>query len=329
MHYRKLDAKDYAREHLKGIWAAALTPFCSDFEIDDVGFRKNLKHWINELGIDGLFVCGKQGEYFSMSLPERKRAFDIAAETCNGNARTIMSCSDQNLENVLELARHAQHIGADFIVIHAPLLHFVSPPDETVYNYYRYISEQVDIGIAMWSHPDSGYIMSPQLCARIAELPNIVGIKYSVPRDLYIELTKLAGDKLIVSTSSEEEWLDNIIDLNWQIYLCSTPPFLLQTKFDRRMREYTDLAFRGEHQHARLIRDSLNPVRDALRHTRPPGKSHAHQKFWQELLGQTGGPVRRPLLELTAAEKEATRNAFANCGLKTENNVLTNVRASA
>ena len=50
--------------------------------------------------------------------------------------------------------------------------------------------------------------MSPQLCARIAELPNIVAIKYSVPREMYVELTHLAGDRLIVSTASEEEWVD-------------------------------------------------------------------------------------------------------------------------
>ena len=52
-----------------------------------------------------------------------------------------------------------------------------------------------------------------------------------------------------------------------------------------------------------------------LKRSRPPGKAHAHQKYWQELLGQTGGKVRRPLLDLTEAEKEATRAAFAACGL--------------
>ena len=133
---------------------------------------------------------------------------------------------------------------------------------------------------------------------------------------MYVQLTKLAADKLIVSTSSEEEWLDNILELNWQVYLCSTPPYLLQTKFDQRMREYTDLAMRGEAAKARAVRDSLNPVRQALRGSCPPGKVHAHQKYWQELLGQVGGAVRRPLLSLTAEEKETTRRAFDNCGLK-------------
>jgi 4-hydroxy-tetrahydrodipicolinate synthase len=67
---------------------------------------------------------------------------------------------------------------------------------------------------------------------------------------------------------------------------------------------------------ARKIRDSLEPVREALRRTRPAGTPQAHQKYWQELLGQAGGPVRRPLLNLTDDEKAATRAAFESCGLR-------------
>ncbi|MBN9528420.1 MAG: dihydrodipicolinate synthase family protein [Alphaproteobacteria bacterium] len=317
MKYSKLDAKDYARQNMKGIWAAALQPFTPDLAIDEAGFRRNLRHWIDDLGIDGFFVAGKQGEFFSMSLAERKRVFEIAVEeTAAGKSATILSCSDQNMDTVLDLARHAEAIGADYIVVHAPILHFVTDRDETIYEYYRYIAEQVNIGIAMWSHPDSGYLMSPQLCARIAELPNIVAIKYSVPREMYAELTRLAGDKVIVSTASEEEWFDNIVELNWRLYLCSSPPYLIQTKNDRRMHDYTRLAFEGKVEEARKIRDSLDPVRKALRSTRPGGKPQAHQKYWQELLGQVGGPVRRPMINLTEAEKAATRAAFAECGLK-------------
>jgi len=316
MKYRRDEAKEHARANMQGIWAAALQPFGADGSIDEAGTRSNLRHWVEDLGIDGVFVAGKQGEYFSLTVEERKRVFEIAVDAVQGTgAGTILSCSDQNLDTVIALARHAQAVGADYVVIHAPVLHFLTDRDETVYEYYRHISEQVDIGIAMWSHPDSGYVMSPELCARVADLPNIVAIKYSVPREMYAKLTELAGDRLLVSTASEEEWLDNIVDLGWRLYLCSTPPFLLQTRDDRRMREYTDLAFRGDHVAARAVRDSLEPVRRALKSTRPPGKPQAHQKYWQELLGQAGGPVRRPLLNLTEEERAATRAAFESCGL--------------
>ena len=316
MRYGKNEAKEFARRNMRGIWAAALMPFTSSHAVDETGFRKNMRHWIDDLKIDGFFIAGKQGEFFSMSLAERKRSFEIAVDEAKGKAGTIMTCSDQNMDVVLDLAKHAQNVGADYIVVHAPILHFHKAHEQTIYEYYRYIGSQVDIGIALWSHPDSGYLLSPQLCARLADIPNIVAIKYSVPREMYVELTRLAGQKILVSTASEREWLDNIVELDWQLYLCSSPPYLIQTRDDLRMRAYTDLALRGDVKEARRVRDSLDPVRDALRRTRPPEKPHAHQKYWQELLGQVGGAVRRPLLELTAEEKAATRAAFESCGLK-------------
>lgn len=132
---------------------------------------------------------------------------------------------------------------------------------------------------------------------------------------MYKELTRLAGDRILISTASEEEWLDNIIELGWKLYLCSSPPYLLQTAYDQRMRAYTDLALAGRFDEARAVRDSLNPVRAALRKTRPSEKPQAHQKYWQELLGQAGGAVRPPLLDLTDEERAQTRRAFDACGL--------------
>ena len=318
MPIKKQDAKAHARAAMRGIWAACLMPFDPDGRIDETGFRANMRHWIDDLKIDGFFIAGKQGEFFSMSLAERKRSFEIALDAAGSKAGTIMSCSDQNMDVVIELARHAEAIGAQSIVVHAPILHFHKAQDETIFEYYKHIASQVNIGIALWSHPDSGYLLSPELCARLADIDNVIAIKYSVPRDMYAKLTRLAGSKIIVSTASEEEWLDNIIELGWQLYLCSSPPYLLQTKHDRRMREYTDLAFKGDFTAARRVSASLEPVRRALKSTRPLEKPHAHQKYWQSLLGQTGGAVRRPLLELTGAEKAATRAAFHACGLKTE-----------
>ncbi|MET3515082.1 4-hydroxy-tetrahydrodipicolinate synthase [Pseudacidovorax sp. 1753] len=315
MNYTKDNAQPYAKQHFTGVWAASITPFKQDLSFDEEGFARNIDHWIGDLKVAGLFITGKQGEFFSMSMPERKRSFEIAAQVCRGRAGTVMSCSDTNLDAVIELARHAEQVGGDWIIVHSPVLHFCNDVEETVYEYYRHLSEQLDIGIAMWNHPDCGYVMSPQLCARIAELPNIVAIKYSVPRPQYAELTRLVGDRIQVSTASEEEWLDNIIDLGWRLYLCSTPPLLLQTKADQRIHEYTRLAFEGHHADARAVRDSLEPARRAFKLSRPAGTPQAHTKYWQELLGQVGGPVRRPLIGLTEEQRVLTRQLFAQSGL--------------
>ena len=103
--------------------------------------------------------------------------------------------------------------------------------------------------------------MSPPLCSKIAKLPNIVAIKYSTDRDLYKQLTSLSGSEIQISNPDEEDWLQNMEELNWKLYLCSTPPFLLQSRVDQRMNEYTRLAFAGDFLGAKRVSDSLELVR--------------------------------------------------------------------
>src|SRR5689334_15356476 len=102
MKYRRSEAKDYARVHMKGIWAAALMPFTADLSVDEKGLRRNLRHWVDDLGIDGVFIAGKQSEFFSMSVAERKRSFEICIDELGDRAGVIASCSDQNMDTVIE-----------------------------------------------------------------------------------------------------------------------------------------------------------------------------------------------------------------------------------
>ncbi len=324
MKYKKNEAKEYAKENMIGVWAANLTPFDENLKLDEKAYRENLDHWIKRLKLGGLFIAGKQAEFFSMSIAERKRLMELSVQAADdagsrdgiGRCGIVTSCSDTNLDVVLDLANHSENIGADYIIVHSPVLHFGADTDETIYEYYRYISEKINIGLAMWNHPDCGYVMSPELCARIADLPNVVAIKYSTDREKYKRLTQLVAGKIHVSNPDEPEWLENMTELGWKLYLCSTPPFLLQTAVDQRMNAYTQLALDGKIKEANQVRDSLNPVREAIKKTKPKGKPQAHAKYWQELLGQHGGLVRRPLLQLTQEEKEATKAAFLNCGLR-------------
>ena len=325
MNYKKNEAKAYAKEHMRGIWAANLTPFDDALRFDEKAYRENLLHWLNDLHLGGIFIAGKQAEFFSMSIAERKKMMAISVDVARdlgdrngvGHAGIITSCSDTNLDVVLDLARYSEQIGADYVIVHSPVLHFGAHTDETIYEYYRYLSEQLDIGIAMWNHPDCGYVMSAQLCSKIAKLPNMVAIKYSTDRELYKELTQLSGSEIQISNPDEHDWLQNIEELHWSLYLCSTPPFLLQSKVDQRMNEYTRLAFKGDFAAAKKVNDSLDPVREAFKSSKPKGKPQAHAKYWQELLGQHGGPVRRPLLQLTPEEQETIQSAFKQSGLKT------------
>ena len=172
LKYKKSEAKEYAQEYLRGIFAAGMTPFNADGSTNELGLRENLHHWINDLGISGLFINGKQGEFFSMSLTERKRQFEIVVDEVGARCRTIMSCSDENLDTVLELGRHAQNIGADWIIVHAPPLYFHTNVDAVLKEYYRHITEQLDIGVAIWHQPDYNYILEPDVCREISEFDN-------------------------------------------------------------------------------------------------------------------------------------------------------------
>jgi hypothetical protein len=87
--YRKQDAKDYAREHFRGVWAATSTPFNDDLSFNAEGFRSNLRHWIQVLKLGGLFVAGKQGEFFSLSVDGAQaadRAVGRGGLQCRGTA---------------------------------------------------------------------------------------------------------------------------------------------------------------------------------------------------------------------------------------------------
>ena len=92
--YTKTYAQANAKAHFTGIWAATLTPFTAEGGFDETGFAANIDHWVGALGVDGLFVSGNQGEYFSMSVAERMRSFEIAADVVRSQARTVASCAD-------------------------------------------------------------------------------------------------------------------------------------------------------------------------------------------------------------------------------------------
>ena len=79
MKYRRSEAKDYARSRMKGIWAAALMPFAEDRSVDEAGFRRNLRHWVDDLGID--YWDRRNGLIDSVTLEDVKR---VANRLLNG-----------------------------------------------------------------------------------------------------------------------------------------------------------------------------------------------------------------------------------------------------
>ena len=105
---------------MRGFWGAAQIPFLEDGSFNEEGLRKNIRHWVDDLDNQGLINAGKQWEFFSILLDERKHNFEIAVEECDGKAATITSASYQNFDIVVELEKCAQNCGTDYVVVHAP-----------------------------------------------------------------------------------------------------------------------------------------------------------------------------------------------------------------
>ena len=247
MKYRRSEAKDYARAHMKGIWAAALVPF-ADGPLDRRGGLPPQPAALGRRPRHRRHFRRRQAERVLLDVGRRAQALVRDHRRRDRQPRRhdrVVLRSEHGRDDRACQARPGGRLRNTSWCTRRCCTSCTSRTRRSTSTTRRSASRSTSAS-RCGATRTRGYLMSPELCARIAELPNIVAIKYSVPREMYARLTRLAGDKLIVSTASEEEWFDNIVELGWRLYLCSSPPYLFQTKADRRMREYTDLAFAGE-----------------------------------------------------------------------------------
>jgi len=71
-HYTKREAKEWARENMRGHWSTAITPFSPDGEIYAAGLQSNMRHWL-KIGGQGIGITWLTGEFWSLTIEERKR----------------------------------------------------------------------------------------------------------------------------------------------------------------------------------------------------------------------------------------------------------------
>ncbi len=188
------DAKAHAKAHMTGIWAAALMPFTDDLRIDEDGFRENIRHWTRDLGIEGLFISGKQGEFFSMTVDERKRT--LRARRRGDRRRRpddhVVLRPEHGRRRSTSPATPSRSAPTTSSCTPRPC-HFSTAQDETL---VRLLPHDLRAASTSASHsgatPTAATSCRHELCNRLADLDNVVAIKYSVPRPMYAELTELA-----------------------------------------------------------------------------------------------------------------------------------------
>lgn len=301
-------AKDFAFERMTGLWTSPLTVFDAKLGLDHDALRSNVDYLIDELGADGLGYG--HSDVWTLSPEERKASAATFLDAVAGRVPAYVHTTDHSSELTVELTRYATEHGADFVMVHPPFEWAKS--DEHIRDYFRYVTDQTDVGILVLNTPHSGRIISPELLSELADLPAICGLKNGI-RD--VEHTRktfaLARDRMVISHPREEEALICIEELDQQVQLGTSAVFLLQQPDFQPIRQYVELAKAGDGERARQIYDGMAPSRDVWTSmyqtlwTDEPEHPIAATKFWMELMGMHGGPVRRPNRSLSDDAKES------------------------
>ena len=320
MNYRKSESKDASRASFRGVWAAITTPFMPDFELDEAGLRRNMRHMTDGLRVDGVFCTGVMGEFWALTKEERKRVVEIVVEEAKGKCRVIAQTGCHSAHETIELTRHAEEAGADFVIMMGPYYPYTD--EAMIYDWFSFVASRVDIGIWLFDTPFSGRPpISPETTARIAAIENLCGAKISRPVDHYAAVHELVGDTIVLSSPSETDFLMMMREHGQRVHQSSASPYLLQTADWQPIRDYAELALDGRFDEAAAVSKPLDPLRE-ISHRWIMGRWAKTQilpiaaiKAWSEMLGMAAGPVRTPLLQLSEDEKATMRREIEATGL--------------
>ncbi len=132
-----------------------------------------------DAGIDGVLLFGSIGEFYSVSLEDKKSVVDFAVERVAGRMKVFVGVGDTTYDNVLELTRYAQKASADAVLAVSP---YYWPTDDAAEKYFGGIADATDLPVMLYNFPArTGTDLSPELVARLAAAhPNICGIKDTV-----------------------------------------------------------------------------------------------------------------------------------------------------
>lgn len=189
-----------------GINTAMVTPFDDKGCVDFAAMSKHIDFLISK-GVHNLYPLGTMGEYALMDVTERKDTAEKVVNYVGGKVGVFIHIGAMTQKDAVELAKHAYDIGADGVGAISPFFYHVS--QQELYDYYAAISAAVpeDFPIYMYNLPGmTGNDILPATVAKLAELPNIAGIKNTMANDARIselyrgcpsDFTIISGDDLI------------------------------------------------------------------------------------------------------------------------------------
>ena len=187
---------------ITGSLVALVTPMHANGEIDWSAL-KSLVEWHIAEGTHGIVAVGTTGESATLTVDEHCAVIKSVIETVNGRIPVIAGTGANSTREAIELTRLAKEAGADACLLVTP--YYNKPTQEGLYQHYKAVAEAVAIPQILYNVPGrTGVDMLNSTVARLAGIPNIVGIK-DATGDLVRgqELLNLVGDKMAVYSGDD------------------------------------------------------------------------------------------------------------------------------
>ena len=163
-----------ARPRFKGAIPALVTPF-KDGAIDEAAFRALVERQI-EGGVQALVPVGTTGESSTLSHEEHRRVVELCVQTAAGRVPVIAGAGSNSTEEAIGLVRHAKEVGADAALVVTP--YYNRPSQEGLFRHFEAINDAVELPVVLYNVPARTSVdIANETVARLAKLPNIVGIK--------------------------------------------------------------------------------------------------------------------------------------------------------
>lgn len=286
-----------------GSIVALLTPFKGG-KVDEKAFQSFVE-WQVAQGTHGLVPCGTTGESPTLSHEEHNRVVELCIEAAGGKVPVMAGSGSNSTEEAIALTRHAKQAGAQAALVVTP--YYNKPSQEGLYQHFKAIHDAADLPIFIYNIPGRSVVdMSVATMARLAKLPNIVGVKdatadLSRPSRLLQEVgpdfIQLSGEDATALAFNAQGGVGCIsVTANIAPALCSA----MQTAWAK-----------GDLKEAFRLRDVLSPLHDSMFVETSP----APVKFAASLLGLGTDEVRLPLVPATETARVAVRGAMTKAGL--------------
>lgn len=281
-----------------GVYPAVITPFTAEGEVD----VEKLTHYIDYLAknVDGLFVGGSYGSGPIMTVEQRKTLAEITVKTAAGRVPVILHIGTTNLNDTIELAKHAESVGADAIAAVTPYYYRHTP--EVIKAYYKDIIDAVNIPVILYNNPKySNFTVNGDLLAELAEM-GLEGVKDS-SADIalfYDFMAKVKKPGFLFLIGSQTHLLPAVVA---GAHGCVSG---LSNAFPAFIKEIYEDCRAGKFAEARELQLKANLLRSVTGSGIPVPFYHAVLP----MLGIDLGLPKRPFLPLPQAEVERIRKAL-------------------